>query len=94
LRAGDGCEASVSPARVKLRNEPVEGISERGIVLLRVRLHELDYLVAVGGLQSLTASLIHHAEAIVAVVYVGEAHEELASGAFGFIELGRRVRVR
>jgi hypothetical protein len=36
----------------------------------------------------LATGLVHHAEAIVAVVYLGEPHQEVAGGLLGLVELG------
>jgi hypothetical protein len=40
---------------------------------------ELDHLaIAVGSLAVFATGLVHHAEAIVAVVHLGEPHQEIA----------------
>jgi hypothetical protein len=73
--------------RVELGNEPMEGVGELGFVLIGVRADELNHLaIAVGGLLILTAGFIDHPQPIVAVVHIGEAHQEFASGALSFIE--------
>jgi hypothetical protein len=47
-----------------------------------------DHLpIAVGGLSVLTAGLMHHAEAVVAVVDLGEPRLEVAGSLLGLIEL-------
>ena len=43
--------------------------------------------IAVGGLSVLTTGLVHHAEAVVAVVDLGEPHLEVAGGLLGLVEL-------
>ena len=46
-----------------------------------------DFAVAVGGLAVLAACLVDHAQTIVAVMHLGKARDEIASGVLGFIEL-------
>src|SRR5208283_1310186 len=49
---------------------------------------ERDHLpIAVGGLSVFTTGLVHHAEAVVAVVDLGEPHLEVAGGLLGLVEL-------
>src|SRR5215469_14863731 len=43
--------------------------------------------IVVGGLLVVAASLIDHAQAVIAVVDIGEAHQKIASALFGFVEL-------
>ena len=45
-----------------------------------------DLAVAVGGLSVLASGLMDHSEAIVAVVHIGEPHQEVAGGLLGFVE--------
>jgi len=48
----------------------------------------VDHLaIAVGGLSVVAARLVDHAEAIPAVVGLGEAHQEVAGGLLGVVEL-------
>jgi hypothetical protein len=49
---------------------------------------ELDHLaIAVGSLAVFATGLVHHAEAIIAVVHLGEPHQEIAGGLLGLVEL-------
>jgi hypothetical protein len=66
----------------------VEGGRELRLVLVRVGAHEFDYLtVTVSGLFVLATRFVDHPQAVVTVVYLGEAHEELTCCVLGVIEL-------
>jgi hypothetical protein len=66
----------------------VEDGFEAGFVVVGVVANELDdFSVAVGGLAIVTSGLVDHAEAIPAVVDIGEALEQIAGDLLGFIEL-------
>ena len=70
--------------RVEAVDELVEDGFEAGIVVVRVGSNDVDdFAVAVGRLSMISSGLVDHAEAIPAVVHVGEAFEEVASGALG-----------
>jgi hypothetical protein len=74
------------------RVEPVdefdEHVLEAGVVVVGVLPDERDHLpIAVGGLSVLATGLVHHAEAVVAVVDLGEPHLEVAGGLLGLVEL-------
>ena len=74
------------------RVEPVdefdEHVLEAGVVVVGVLPDERDHLpIAVAGLSVLTTGLVHHAEAVVAVVDLGEPHLEVAGGLLGLVEL-------
>jgi hypothetical protein len=50
---------------------------------------EVDHLaIAVGSLSAVAARLMHHSEAVPAVVHIGEAEEQVACGGLGLVELG------
>ena len=69
-------------------DELVEDGFEAGIVVVQVGSNDVDdFAVAVGRLSMISSGLVDHAEAIPAVVHVGEAFEEVASGALGLVEL-------
>jgi hypothetical protein len=58
------------------------------IVVVGVGADEVDDLaVAVGGLLIVASRLVDHPEAIPAIMHIGEAFEEVARGALGFVEL-------
>ncbi len=60
---------------------------ELGLVLVWMSADEVDDLaVVIGGLLVVAASLVDHAQSIVAVVDFGEAHEEIPCSQFGLIE--------
>src|SRR5271157_293392 len=49
---------------------------------------ERDHLpIALGSLAVLATGLVDHSEAIVAIVHVGEQHQEVAGGLLGLVEL-------
>jgi len=51
---------------------------------------EVDHLaIAVGRLSAVAARLVHHSEAVPAVVHIGEADQQVACGRLGLVELGR-----
>jgi hypothetical protein len=61
---------------------------EAGLVVVGVLPDECDHLpVTVGSLTVLATGLIDHAEAIVAIVHVGEQQQEIADGLLGLVEL-------
>src|SRR6202521_5812725 len=74
--------------RVEAIHELDEYVLEAGLVVVGMLLDERDQLsVAVGRLLLVAAGLIDHAEAIVAIVHVGEQHQEIACGLLGLVEL-------
>ena len=65
----------------------VDGL-EGGIVGVGVAADDVDgFAVAVGGLAMIAAGFAHHAEAVVAVMDIGEAREQVPGGLFGGIEI-------
>jgi hypothetical protein len=74
--------------RIELGDEFDEVGLERGIVVLGVWAHEVDedFAIEVGGFTILSTRLADHAEPVVAVVHFGITDQQLASGAFGFVE--------
>jgi len=78
--------------RVEANHELDEYVLEAGLVVVGVLLDERDHLsVAVGCLLVVATGLIDHAEAIVAIVHVGEPHQEIARGALGLVELACKI---
>ena len=74
--------------RVEPADEFDEHVLEAGVVVVGVLPDERDHLpIAVGGLSVLTTGLMHHAEAVVAVVDFGEPRLEVAGSLLGLIEL-------
>src|SRR5207244_11253161 len=74
--------------RVEAMHELDECVLETGPVVVGVLLDERDHVsVAVGRLLLVATGLIDHAEAIVAIVHVGEQHQEIAGGLLGLVEL-------
>ena len=68
-------------------NELAEDGLEAGIVVLGVGANEVDdFAIAVRGLSVIASGLVDHAEAIPAVVHVGEAFEQIAGRLLGLIE--------
>jgi hypothetical protein len=62
--------------------------SSKACVVVGVLANEGDDLaVAVGGLSVLASGLMNHCEAIVAVVHIGEPHQEVEGSLFGLVEL-------
>jgi hypothetical protein len=69
-------------------DEPLEDGLERGIVGVGVVTDDVDgAAVAVGGLARIAAGFVDHTEAVVAVMDIGEAREQLMCGLFGGIEI-------
>ena len=67
--------------RVKPIDEFGEHFLEAGVVVVGMLPDELDHLaIAVGSLAVFATGLVHHAEAIIAVVHLGESHQEIAGG--------------
>ena len=61
---------------------------ERGIVVVGVVADDGDgFAVVVGGLAMIAAGFADHAEAVVAVMDIGEAREQVVGGLFGGIEI-------
>src|SRR5487761_1165472 len=74
--------------RVEAIHELDEYVLEAGLVVVGVLLDERNHLsVAVGGLLLVATGLIDHAEAIVAIVHVGEQQQEVAGGLLGLVQL-------
>ncbi len=81
-------QRSGSDWRVEPIRELDEHVLEVGVVVVGMLPDERDHLpVAVGGLSVFTTGLVHHAEAVVAVVNLGEPHLEVAGGLLGLVEL-------
>lgn len=75
--------------RIKLCHQPVEDRLKIMVVLLGVRSNEVDdFPVAVGCALVISSRLIDHSEAIVSVMHVGEAHQEIVCGLLGLVEFG------
>src|SRR6202795_2730373 len=74
--------------RVEAIHELDEHFHEAGLVVLGVLPDECDHLpVTVGSLTVLATGLIDHAEAIVAIVHVGEQQQDIAGGLLRPVEL-------
>src|ERR1700675_2863206 len=74
--------------RVEPIHELDKHVLEAGVVVVGVLPDERDHFpIAVGSLLVLATGLIDHAEAIVAVVHLGEPHQEVAGGLLGLVEL-------
>src|ERR1700686_5160730 len=74
--------------RVEAIHELDEHFLEAGLVVVGGLADECDHLsVTVGSLTVLATGLIDHAEAIVAIVHVGEQQQEIAGGLLGLVEL-------
>src|SRR5271167_5015660 len=70
--------------RVEAIHELDEHFLEAGLVVVGVLPDECDHLsVTVGSLTVLATGLIDHAEAIVAIVHVGEQQQEITGGNYG-----------
>src|ERR1700683_5762932 len=73
---------------VEAIHELDEHFLEAGLVVVGVLPDECDHLpVTVGSLTVLAMGLIDHAEAIVAIVHVGEQQQESEGGLLGLVEL-------
>jgi hypothetical protein len=60
---------------------------EVGVVVVWVGSNDVDdFPVAVSGLLVIPSGFVDHAEAIVAIVLIGEACEQIVGGALGLIE--------
>ncbi len=46
-----------------------------------------DRAVTVGGLPVLASGLMNNSETVVAVMHIGEPHQQVAGGVLGFVEL-------
>jgi hypothetical protein len=87
-----GGPAGSAAGGVGLGLEPVDELLEdgleRGIVVVGVVADDGDgAAVVVGGLAMIAAGFADHAEAVVAIVDIGEAREQFVSGLFGGIEI-------
>ena len=82
-----GRDGSSGGRRVEAVNELAEDGLEAGIVVLRVSANEVDdFAIAVRGLSVISSDLVDHAEAIPAVVHIGEAFEQIEGRLLGLIE--------
>src|ERR1700722_3618900 len=80
--------------RVEAIHELDEYFLEAGLVVVGVLPDECDHLaVTVGSLPAVAARLVHHSEAIPAVVHVGEAAERAARSRLGLVKLGSANQV-
>src|ERR1700722_6137165 len=94
-RGGAGGGPAASAGRgggVRLGFEPIDELLEDGlepgIVVVGVAADDGDCLaVAVGGLAMIAPGFGAHAEAVIAVMDVGEAREQVGGGLFGGIEM-------
>lgn len=79
--------ALIGRSGVEFLYQSVEGGFELGLVLVRMSADEIDDLtVVISGLFVVAASLVDHSQSIVAIVDLGEAHEEIPCCQFGFVE--------
>jgi hypothetical protein len=75
--------------RIESADELGELPDHAGIVAVGMLADEVDHLaIAVGRLSAVAARLVHHSEAVPAVVHVGEADQQVACGRLGLVELG------
>src|SRR6202045_1745443 len=80
--------------RVEAIHELDEHFLEAGLVVVGVVPDECDHLaVTVGSLPAVAARVVHHSEAIPAVVHVGEAAEQVACSRLGLVKLGSANQV-
>jgi hypothetical protein len=80
---------SAGRGRVALFDQPMEGGFELRVVLIGVSPDEADDLpITLGGLCVIAPRLVDHSQLIIAIVYVGEAHEQIASGELRLVDLG------
>src|SRR6202050_3434556 len=80
--------------RVEGIHELDEHFLEAGLVVVGVVPDEGDHVaVTVGSLPAVAARLVHHSEAIPAVVHVGEAAEQVACSRLGLVKLGSANQV-
>ena len=87
-------ERSRRRGRIELVDELGELLGHGGIVVVGMLADEVDHLaIAVGGLSAVTARLVHHSEAVPAVVHVGEASEQVACSRLGLDKLGSANQV-
>src|SRR5271166_3308818 len=82
----------LSQGGVRLAFEPVDELLEDGLELggiaVWVVANDNDgFAVVVGGLAMIAACFADHAEAVVAVMDIGEARQEVVGGLFGGIEI-------
>ena len=76
--------------RIEPFNEVGELLDHAGVIVVGMLADEVDHLaIAVGRLSAVAARLVHHSEAVPAVVHVGEADQQVACGRLGLVELGR-----
>ena len=81
-------QRSGSDWRVEPIHELDEHVLEVGVVVVGMLPDERDHLpIALGSLPVLATGLVDHSEAIVAIVHVGEQHQEVAGGLLGLVEL-------
>ena len=73
---------------VEAVDEALEGVLEPRLVVFRVLPNQGDdFSVAVRRLSVVTPGLVDHAEAVIAIVRVGKALQQVMGGLFGFVEL-------
>src|SRR5271157_5846073 len=88
LIASTGLARSGGGWRVEPVDESGVHILEAGIEAAGVLADEVNHFaIAVSCLPVLAAGLVHHAEAVVAVVLAGEPHQEIAGGLFRLVKL-------
>jgi len=82
-RAGRGVRLGFEPV-----DELLEHVLEPGIVVLGMVTDDVDgAAVVVGGLAMIAAGFADHAEAVVAVMDIGEARQQIVGGLLGGIEV-------
>src|SRR5271157_674407 len=87
LIASTGLARSGGGWRVEPVDESGVHILEAGIEAAGVLADEVNHFaIAVSRLPVLAAGLVHHAEAVVAVVLAGESHQEVAGCLLGLVE--------
>jgi hypothetical protein len=73
--------------RIELVDEPHELFSDGGVVVVGMLADEVDHFaIAVGGLSGVAARLMHHSEAVPAVMHVGETDQKVTCGCLGLVE--------
>src|SRR5258708_1067292 len=81
--------------RIEAIHELDEHVLEAGLVVVGVLPDERDHLaIAVGSLTVVATGLIDHAEAIVAVVHVGEPHQDIARTLLALVALAATYAFR
>jgi hypothetical protein len=88
-RSASGDGRSGRCRRIESIDQLGEVFDHGGVVVVGMVADEVNHLtIAVGRLSAVAARLVHHSEAVPAIMDVGKAQEQVACSRLGLVELG------